>query len=131
MNADKQELVNFKLTKAKDLLAEVDIQVEHHLWNTAINRLYYACFHLVSALLTVNDINVRTHAGVRQMLGLHFIIPGLIEKKHGEFYTNIFYLRQSADYEDYAEYEEKDVLPLLQPAREFFERLEEVLLQQS
>ena len=44
MTEDKQEMLAAKIKRAKDLLEEVDVLVEHKYWNSAINRLYYACF---------------------------------------------------------------------------------------
>ncbi len=116
--SQKQELVAFRLRKAKETLQEIDILLANKLWNTAINRTYYACFYAVSALLAASDIEAKTHAGVRQMFGLHFIRPGLIAAEIGDFYATLFHMRQSSDYEDLVEYEEDDATNLLQPARE-------------
>lgn len=33
-------------------------------WNSAVNRLYYAVYYAVSALLVKNEIEAKTHAGV-------------------------------------------------------------------
>lgn len=78
MNDDqKQELINYRFKKAKETLLEIDLHVENELWNTAINRLYYACYYAVNALLLSKDIKAQTHAGVRQMFGLHFIKTGI------------------------------------------------------
>ncbi|MDR2058337.1 MAG: HEPN domain-containing protein [Dysgonamonadaceae bacterium] len=37
-----------------------------------MNRLYYACYYAVTALLINSGIEAQTHAGVRRMLALHF-----------------------------------------------------------
>jgi uncharacterized protein (UPF0332 family) len=47
------------------------------------------------------DFETLTHSGVRQMFGLHFIKPGVIDQDFGRFYTRLFDLRQSGDYEDF------------------------------
>ncbi len=127
MSVDKKDLVNFRLGKAKEVLFEVDIQIENGLWNTAINRSYYACFHAVTALLAAYDINAKTHSGVRQMLGLHFVHTRLIDEAAGEFYSTLFYMRQSADYEDFLEYDEDDAIKLLQPSRDFVALIDTLL----
>jgi uncharacterized protein (UPF0332 family) len=49
-------------------------------WNTAINRMYYACFYAVSALLTKYDIEVNSHNGLRQKFGEHYVKTGIFEK---------------------------------------------------
>lgn len=75
-----------------------------------MNRMYYACFYAVSALLLHSEIDgVKTHEGVRQMFGKHFILTGIIPKEWGHFYTIIFNNRSAADYEDFKNYELNDV----------------------
>ena len=69
-NSEKNEPVNYRLNRAKETLREINIHIENELWNTAINRLYYACYYAATALLLENDIKASTHAGVRQVLSL-------------------------------------------------------------
>jgi uncharacterized protein (UPF0332 family) len=63
-NSEKSDLINYRLKRATDTLQEINIHLENKLWNTAINRLYYACFYAATALLLDNDINASTHSGV-------------------------------------------------------------------
>jgi len=128
MNPEKAELVSRRIAKAKQTLDEVDILIENKLWNTAINRLYYASFYAVIALLHNYELDAKTHSGVKRMFGLHFIKPGIISERHGEFYADLFEMRQDADYEDEVEYEKEDVLKLIRPAHELVASIEEVLL---
>lgn len=48
---ERQQLIQYRLDRARDTYREIDLHVEHELWNTAMNRLYYACYYAVSALL--------------------------------------------------------------------------------
>lgn len=66
---ERKELVHYRINRAKDTLEEVNIHVENELWNTTVNRLYYACYYAVSALLLQHEIKAQTHAGIRQMFG--------------------------------------------------------------
>ena len=83
------------------------VLIENLLWNTAVNRLYYACFYAVTALLHNSNLDTKTHSGVKRMFSLHFIKNGLISEDIGAFYTDLFNMRQNADYEDEIEYEKK------------------------
>ncbi|GAB1417157.1 hypothetical protein MASR2M117_25630 [Paludibacter sp.] len=64
--------------------------MDNELWNTAINRLYYACYYAVSALLIANQIETHTHAGVRQMLALHFVKTGKLSKHYFNIFGSLF-----------------------------------------
>jgi len=95
MNSEERvQLVAYKLSRARETLAEVEILIKNKLLHTAVNRLYYACFYAVSALLINSEIKARKHAGAKQMFGLHFILPGAIPLYLGDFYTTIFEMRQ-------------------------------------
>jgi uncharacterized protein (UPF0332 family) len=124
---ERKELVQYRINRAKDTLSEVNIHVENELWNTAVNRLYYACYYAVSALLLQHKIQAQTHAGVRQMFGLHFVKKGLISRDLAKFYTEIFDKRQTSDYEDYLELNRDEVVTLLPLAEQLIEEIEKLL----
>ena len=58
-------LVTYRLNRAKETLAEVPNLRDMGYYNTAINRLYYACYYALVALLIKNHIQASTHAGVK------------------------------------------------------------------
>ena len=124
---ERLEMVAHRITRAKETLKEVDLHIDNQLWATAINRLYYACFYAVSGLLLKNDIKVQSHAGTRQMFGLHFIKSDIIPKELGKFYSNIFNLRHTGDYDDFIEFDKEDVLINLEPAKKLIQRIEELV----
>jgi len=82
---ERQELVKYRIRKARETFSEVDLHVENKLWNTAVNRLYYACYYAVIALLVDRDIHAQTHSGVRQMFGLHFVKSVLLIRNQVSF----------------------------------------------
>ena len=129
--AERDELVAYKMLRAKETLEEVELQIENKLFHTAINRLYYAGFYAVSALLINENITARKHSGVKQMFGLHFILPGRIDSDLGDYYTYIFEKRQKSDYEDFIYLTENEVTVLLDPARKLFNRITEILYPNS
>ena len=124
---ERKELVNYRMNKARETFSEIDLLIQHKLWNTAINRLYYACYYAVIALLIDRKIETLTHTGTRQMFGLRFIKNGLIEKDIGKFYSRIFDLRQTGDYEDFIDFSMEQVIELLEPAEKFISHIESIL----
>jgi uncharacterized protein (UPF0332 family) len=77
--------------------------LEFNFANAGINRLYYACFYAATALLFSKDIFTKSHAGVKQMLGLHFVNTGIISATLGQFYSDMFRIRLGSDYYDLEE----------------------------
>jgi uncharacterized protein (UPF0332 family) len=72
MNAERSEYVSRRIANAKKTLEEVDILIENKLWNMSVNRLYYACFYAVTALLYNYDMDTKTHSGAQTLFGQHF-----------------------------------------------------------
>lgn len=126
-HSERQELVKYRILKARETFNEVNLHISNSLWNTAVNRLYYACYFTVIALLIDKEIQPQTHSGVRQMFGLHFIKTGIIDNSIGKFFTDIYDLRQSSDYDDYVAFNQDDVLDLINPANELITKIESLL----
>ncbi|MCK4920040.1 MAG: HEPN domain-containing protein [Bacteroidales bacterium] len=124
---DKNEMIAYRIKRAKETLNEIQILIDHSLWTTAINRTYYACYYAVSALLLKNDIKSQTHSGTRQMFGLHFIKENKISKEIGNFFSDIFDMRHSGDYDDFVEFSEEDVLDVFKSAKELISAIEDLI----
>ena len=120
-------LVSYRLKRAKETLQEADILMKDSCYNAADNRLYYACYYAVIALLVKNHIAAQTHDGVKQMFGLHFIVTGEIDRKYSRFYSQLFNDRMSGDYDDFLFYD-KEMLSELRPkSAEFIALIESIL----
>ena len=124
---DRRILINLRLNNAQTTLDEVFFLAQNGKWGTAANRLYYACYYAAGALLICYGISAHTHSGVINQLGLHFVTKGLISLEQGKFYSNLFYLRQRGDYDDWFDIKETDVLPRLEPAKNFIETIERLI----
>lgn len=66
----RKDIVRYRMENAQNTLEEVKSHRENGYYNTAINRMYYACYYAASALLIANGIVTKSHDGVRQQLGL-------------------------------------------------------------
>ncbi len=74
MNENEREaVVKYRIEKAFETVEDVKVMTQIELWNASMNRLYYACYYAVIALLVHNKINAQTHDGARRMFGEHFI----------------------------------------------------------
>lgn len=63
------DYIKYRMDRAKETILEVQTHISNGFWNTAINRMYYACFYAVSALLAKHEIDISSHSGVRQKFG--------------------------------------------------------------
>jgi uncharacterized protein (UPF0332 family) len=64
----------------------------------ASSRAYYAAFHAACALLYSEDLEPRSHRGVRSLVGLHFVRTGRLDPSHGRELSQLARIREDADY---------------------------------
>ena len=84
-----------------------------------VNRIYYACFYSVSALLLLEGNASSKHSGVMSLFNRLWIKPGRLPKEMGTFYLAVFDRRQKSDYADLAEFDRTDMESWLGEARAF------------
>lgn len=127
MNTEKAKLILIKLKKSHQTLRAAKLLFENDFFNEAVGRLYYACFYAVNVLLLSEDIRANKHSGVKQMFGLHFVSPGIIDIAASKFYTELFEMRQDGDYEDLINFEKEEVAVLFPLAEVLIGQIEQYL----
>lgn len=115
----RKDIVIYRMDNAIGTLHEVTEHISNGFYNTAVNRMYYACFYAVSALLIAHKIEVKSHDGTRQKFGQHFVLTGILPKEYGKFYRMIFEKRSAGDYEDFITHDLKTA-EMLYPETERF-----------
>jgi len=108
-----EEYITYRIKNAKETLDSAKILITHSKWNSAINRLYYSCFYIVSDLLFKQGITAKTHQGLRNQFNKHFILTGIFPKEFGELYSTLLDWRYQGDYGDLFDFSEDQVLPML------------------
>lgn len=122
-----EALSQYRRQRARETLAEIPYLRDQGFYNTATNRLYYACYYAALALLTKNHISTNTHAGVKTMLGLHFVSKCLITKESGRAFSNLFDSRQRGDYDEFVYSTREEIDELYPKAQQFIEEVEALL----
>ena len=124
---ERKEVVRFRLEKANDTLVEIPVLMENKFYRTAANRLYYACFYAVTALLINDGYEAHTHSGVKALFGLRYIKENKLENEFGKMYSHLFNLRHTGDYDDKIVVKQEDIIPLLDPAKQFITEIENLI----
>jgi len=128
LNDDEREaVVKYRIERANKTFLEAVSNVKNCCWHTAANRLYYACFYAACALLISRGHQTRTHNGVFKLIGEHFVFTGLISIEQNKYYRRILELRQKGDYDDFIEFTEEDIIPLIEPAQKFIKDIENLI----
>ena len=123
----RAELVKYRISRADEAIQEAQLMANDCHYNAAVNRLYYACFYAVQALLVKHGILSSTYAGVKTMLSLHFVSKGVIDVEYGKTFSRLFEIRHSGDYDDFV-YCDKEMIDEYTPKAEaFVSKIKELL----
>lgn len=122
MTADdkKKALAQYRLQQAQESLEEA-----HYLFNggkslrSVANRLYYAMFYAVLALLIYEPYTSSKHTGVLAYFNKRFVKGGIFSETLGRSLNKAFELRQRGDYREYFELTRDQVEPILTEATQF------------
>lgn len=127
MKHSREDLIKYRLEKAKSCLDEAKLLAEAKHWNTVANRLYYAAFYGINALFVKHQITGATHSGVKTNFHKEFIKTGILNIEFGRLYNNLFNKRQESDYQDFIDFDKDTIEPLIHKTSEFILHLEKLL----
>ncbi len=108
-------------------MIEASFALENRLWNLCVNRLYYAAFYAVTALLLKNGYKTLTHKGVRTLFAQHFVKTEILGIELNDLYNQLFDKRQTGDYADFTDYTQEDVEPLIAPTESFIYQIKQLI----
>ena len=119
----RSEIVLYWLEKAEESLASAHREFEAGSYSFAMNRLYYAAFYAVSALLMAHDLSFKKHSGVRAAFHQQFIKTGVLDPEWGRLYDQLFEDRQEGDYVVFISFEADYVESQLKKCTQFLKKL--------
>lgn len=129
---DRHALILAKIDDAEEMLKVAEMNYQYEFYNSAVNRLYYACFHIASAaLLSIGIEGIHRHEGVRSMFSLHFIKEGRIGSEWKSFYATMVSYRSTADYDNLKRYSREQVEELIPLVSRFIAELKNFILSAS
>jgi len=124
MKEETKTLVGYRLERAKESLEEAKILFDGGYANTFVNRLYYACFYVVSALLLTKGFSSAKHSGIRSLFHQNLVKTGLVDMEFGLLYDKLFDNRQKSDYADLVRFDSGEVRHWYDEAKSFVGSLE-------
>lgn len=124
MKEETKTLVGYRLERAKESLEEAKILFDGGYANTFVNRLYYACFYVVSALLLTKGFSAAKHSGIRSLFHQNLVKTGLVDMEFGLLYDKPFDNRQKSDYADLVRFDSGEVRHWYDEAKSFVGSLE-------
>ena len=112
-------LIKYRIERAEETYKEALLMRAEGHWNTCANRLYYACFYAVSALLVKYGLSSSKHSGIKSLFNKHIIKKKILESTQGKLYNQLFEARQEGDYVDFVSFDRDFVEPWVMKVKQF------------
>ncbi|MCX8042891.1 MAG: HEPN domain-containing protein [Desulfobacterota bacterium] len=130
MDDNINALIKYRIARAKEAFEEAMLMRREGHCNACMNRLYYASFYAVTALLAKDNLSSSKHIGVKSLFNQHYIKTGKINREYGLLYNHLFENRQEGDYVDFVVFDADSVDPLIPQVKEFIEIVSTIALTQ-
>jgi uncharacterized protein (UPF0332 family) len=121
---ERKEYIKNRIETSYKTIDAARLLSENGFWNSAVNRLYYALFYAINALLVSNEIYTQSHAGMKSQFSLHFIKTGKLDIKYGKLLAQLYDWRQKGDYENLFDFDAESVDALFDPVIEMISQIE-------
>lgn len=128
MSFSKEDVVLYRLQRAKESFVEAEIMRENQHWQMVVNRLYYASFYAVSAYFVQHGFKAFTHAGLKSAFNKELVQSGKISIAEGRLFNQLFSYRQDADYKDFVTFDEVEIAEFFPKVASLIALLESLVL---
>jgi len=127
MTREEQSLITYRMSRAHEAIDEARLLFDTGHINSFVNRLYYACFYAVSALLLSKGMSTSKHSHLRSLLHREFVKEGSIPKELGKHFDLLFDSRQESDYADLVVFKAEEVADWLAQTKIFITHIETLI----
>lgn len=121
---ERKTVVKLQIEKALNNFRQIELLKNAGYWDNVANRLYYALFHAVSALLINDGHNVSSHRGAVSAFGQYYVTTGLFTIEDGRHYSRLQGLREKSDYNCSYTATKEEIEPKIEPTRIFIEKIQ-------
>lgn len=124
---ERRIMVELEIERAEKITEQFETLREQQYWDTLVNRMYYAAFHAVSALLIHNALQVHTHRGALSAFNKEFVRTGVFSVDEGHLFSKLEGLRERGDYNCFVDATEEEIVPLIEPLKALIAKIKGLL----
>ena len=110
MKEERLALIRYRLEQAEASIKEAQVLLDEGMsLRSVMNRLYYAMFYAVLALLQEKQLGTAKHIGAISLFDREFIKNSIFDKELSKTLHRAFELRQKGDYMEQVEVTQSDI----------------------
>jgi len=127
MEKYKIELINYRVSRAKEAIEEVDVLITSKKYDAAVTRIYYGIFYIINALATIDSFSTSKHSQLIGYFNKEYIKERIIDPKIGKFLNRAYDLRTKSDYGEFTNYSDEEVKSYFAEMKDFIYTVEKII----
>lgn len=125
--SDRKAYVEYRLSTAKEFLADSRALVGMGSLKSSANRIYYSMFQAVSALALCEGFETKSHTQLMGWFNKKHVRGGTVSTALGSAYGRAFDLRSDCDYKDMPSFSSEELTELAVQANELIMTIEHLI----
>ncbi len=121
------ELARYRLERAKQDLNDTDLLYKNNSLLSANNRAYYAIFHAIQAVLSLERVDFKRHKDVTVYFNKNYVHTEIFPKKIGHKIAKAINVREDSDYDDEFIVKSEETEEQIKTAKELLKLVEEYI----
>lgn len=127
MEGSIKELASYRLQRAKEMLTASEDNLNVKQYRTSLNRSYYAIFHAMRAVNSLEGYDSSKHSGVIAFFTQTFLKTEKIDRSMAKIIKESSYLREKSDYDDFYIASKDEAEKQLEKAKVFVSTVEDYM----
>ena len=129
MSEEMKTIAKYRLDRANESFRTTEVLLSHDL-HAAANRLYYAVFSALRAVLALDGVDFKKHSAVISYFREHYIKTEIFDKEYSLFIGSASQIRTESDYADLYEPDYHELLDMVNELGEFIACIEKYVSEQ-
>jgi uncharacterized protein (UPF0332 family) len=109
LDETRKSLAVYRCGKATECLESAEMALKNGSLPTAVNRLYYAIFNSMRAVLSLELFDSNKHSGVISAFRQRYIKTGILPVELSDIIEQAYVTRNKSDYDDFYIISKEDV----------------------
>lgn len=101
MNNKKEDLCIYRIRNAVETLGVAALCLESQHYKDSINRIYYAAFYAIKAVLALEEIDFKRHKDAVAYFNKTYVATEIFPREMGKKLGRLKQERESSDYDDF------------------------------
>lgn len=121
------DLSGYRLSLAKQTLANAKMCLDNQFYRDCINRSYYVAFYAVKAVLAIENVDFKRHKDAVAYFNKTYVATEIFPKELGKRLGRMKMMREESDYSDFFIASEEDAVKQYNAAEYIVDSVEQYL----